>query len=1271
MAGRRATVASLIVLLMLVPMASSNLHPALDRKGGPDADGVWTSSVESDLHSGWWEHWSRDNDRDSLDDRLEWILEQQEDFQRDWWKRADSGFARVIVDYDHHPSDADVSELEKLGVDVTFRPKYLDSLIVTAPLKTITSSEGIRSLTGVVMIEDLGLAEPHMAEAIPNMGVDLVWNDFGFDGTGSVVAVLDTGVRGDHEGLNDMDDEPFTTGCEQPSPDPLDPNPIFVDCDPKIIAFYDAVLMDAEQDPSSSYDSGTHGTHVAGIAAGTGGGQADPTTGQRHIGAAPGAFLINILACCDGDIEDVIQGAQWAIENKDKYGIDILTSSLGEQQLEVHFDNDGNSAWSRQMDAVVEAGIITTLSAGNEFGGATFAGCNTIDSPGDAQLPVTVASLDKDLGLAIYSSRGYTSDGRVKPDVATIGSNIMAPDAATSDGYTSKSGTSMATPLMAGIAALMVEANPDITPAEFKDIISAHSIERDLQLLDDPGFNDCSLLETRPDNEFGYGQADPIAFVEAAGSIDRTLNVSMNLETLQEIGNQSYVSGTASGVAPGMGIVEVRVGGGDWKGAADIKGDWSEWRVKLDPHLESGNSTIYARLVVSEDSISPVDARRVILVDGESSDAMSGDFMQFGLSVFLFPFLCAVVLISFVAFRERWDKKIDLSTKSSDSSSKFVKTLEAVNPIHYPGYLGSAVESWKEGESLTENQFRRYVSLSILYTAQGLPQGFTYVAFPAFLAVNDVSPVAIAQLWAAIALPWTFKFVWGPMVDGIQAPNYGRRRPWILFAQTGMVVTLGSLLFVSDLAQSIQLVTLMLFIHNLFSSLQDVGVDALAVDVLQPDEVAKANGFMFAAKRAGYILGGAILGIMATKFGIKSAIVIQLPLLVLIMALPLFLRERPGDKLFPWSAARKSSLWDAQEQDSDESEDESSDESELEIPWMDNEEEDPYRAANWTARNLISRKITLPAAILWVSIALILLGMVVYIGGVLLEENWRDRPILFMDIVDFAVLSLSAVVILQLSQKLGLRLPMVPNPFSNAMTGPAITSYNIVKGFSLRSSFLLIFLCLLSELYLFVDPIVLDIFINEAGWEMDKYSAVMGGIVIAFLMAGQLIGGFLGDRFGVREVAMIGFTLLALANAGLALLQGYWENTTVMVAYLCLRAIINGLAWISIISVSMRLTYSKAGGTQFTAYMSMFNLSGVIALSLTGKAIEIMDYISALYLGAALTLMTVIFLVFIDPDECDRVLEGRLDGGDGEVYEADLGEVPGWWEDEEPDAVPS
>ena len=112
----------------------------------------------------------------------------------------------------------------------------------------------------------------------------------------------------------------------------------------------------------------------------------------------------------------------------------------------------------------------------------------------------------------------------------------------------------------------------------------------------------------------------------------------------------------------------------------------------------------------------------------------------------------------------------------------------------------------------------------------------------------------------------------------------------------------------------------------------------------------------------------------------------------------------------------------------------------------------------------------------------------------------------------------------------------IPNPFrESSRAGLAVPAYNIVKGFSLKSSFLLIFLCLLSEMYVFVDPIVVDIFINEAGWSQTKYNGIMGGVVILFLMGGQILGGFLGDKFGVREVAMVGFSLLALGNAGLAL----------------------------------------------------------------------------------------------------------------------------------------
>ena len=652
-------VALLILATLILPLTASQISPGNER-GGLDAAGEWQPRHSLEIHDEWWSDWSRDTNQDKIDDRLTWLLTQSSDMYSQWWKRADPGYARVFVDYDHHPSTADVKALEDLGAIVTMRPIYLDSLIANVPLNIIHSESPLLQLSGLVMLEDLGLAETHMNEAAPNMGVNQVWSQYGYDGTGVTIAVLDTGVRGDHEGLNDMDDE-LTIGCEQPDPDPLNPNPVIIDCDPKISAFYDAVITDSEQPAGESYDSGTHGSHVAGIAAGTGGGQVS-ADGARYIGVAPGAWVINILACCDGDIQDIIEGAEWAIVNKNSKGIDILTSSLGEQQFEIHFDNDGSSAWSQQMDAVAASGIITFLSAGNEFGGATFAGCNTIDSPGDANLPITVASLDKDLGLAIYSSRGYTSDGRVKPDVSVIGSNIMAPDAATSDGYTSKSGTSMATPLMAGIAALMVEANPDITHDQVKAIISADSIERDLQLLDDPGFNDCSILESRPDNEFGFGQADPLQFVQSAGSIDSTLNITMDIKNLQHVGNESSISGISSGGSSGVGFVQIKVGGGEWQQATDLSssGDWSTWNLKLKPHIESGNSTMYSRLVISDEQMSPVDARRVILIDGQtdSSDDISTQ-MSFGFYALMISCFAIVTFLGWTTYMTRMKKMED------------------------------------------------------------------------------------------------------------------------------------------------------------------------------------------------------------------------------------------------------------------------------------------------------------------------------------------------------------------------------------------------------------------------------------------------------------------------------------------------------------------------------------------------------------------------------------------------------------------------------------
>ena len=141
-------------------------------------------------------------------------------------------------------------------------------------------------------------------------------------------------------------------------------------------------------------------------------------------------------------------------------------------------------------------------------------------------------------------------------------------------------------------------------------------------------------MESRPDNEFGYGQADPLLYVQSAGVIDSSLNITMDLKTLQQVGNESSISGITSGGGSEVGYVQIKVGAGDWQQATDLSsnGDWSNWNLKLKPHIESGNSMVYSRLVISDEQMSPVDARRVILIDGQadSSEDISGE-MTFGL----------------------------------------------------------------------------------------------------------------------------------------------------------------------------------------------------------------------------------------------------------------------------------------------------------------------------------------------------------------------------------------------------------------------------------------------------------------------------------------------------------------------------------------------------------------------------------------------------------------------------------------------------------------
>ena len=196
--------------------------------------------------------------------------------------------------------------------------------------------------------------------------------------------------------------------------------------------------------------------------------------------------------------------------------------------------------------------------------------------------------------------------------------------------------------------------------------------------------------------------------------------------------------------------------------------------------------------------------------------------------------------------------------------------------------------------------------MCILYFAQGFPWGFMLTALLSFLASKGLTIVESGQLTAMATLPWTFKLFWGPVIDSFIYEKMGKRRPWILFAQIGMALSLVAMIFMGDISENISLLGWMFFLHNCFASLQDVSCDALAVDVLLPEEQGKVNGAMWGSKIIGTGTGAAAMGTLLVSNGLVFTILVQTLLMLVIMIFPLFILERPGEKRFPWSKGRDS-----------------------------------------------------------------------------------------------------------------------------------------------------------------------------------------------------------------------------------------------------------------------------------------------------------------------------------------------------------------------------
>lgn len=210
--------------------------------------------------------------------------------------------------------------------------------------------------------------------------------------------------------------------------------------------------------------------------------------------------------------------------------------------------------------------------------------------------------------------------------------------------------------------------------------------------------------------------------------------------------------------------------------------------------------------------------------------------------------------------------------------------------------------------ALVDTRWQRTATLCALYFAQGIPWGFMLISLPAYLSdVYKIADSDIGNLKAIILVPWSFKLIWAPLMDTFTIRSMGRRRPWIIGSELMMALTLLGFIGIADPSQELKFILYMYFVHNCFASLQDVCTDALAVDILPPEEHGRTNGLMWSSKLIAKGVGAWGFSRVIDAGGLEACVVVQVLMLLAIMLVPIFFLEQRGEKRFPWSAGRAAS----------------------------------------------------------------------------------------------------------------------------------------------------------------------------------------------------------------------------------------------------------------------------------------------------------------------------------------------------------------------------